>query len=128
LLDKDKETEVYFGFNESAAAYNSIRVTSEFLKNNGVKREYFTTIDITNESFPDSVGFDLVLSLHSWGFHYPVEVYLHDVKKSLKRGGVVILDIHHQSGVETLNRHFSSIEIIDKNKVMDRVVAQGLSS
>ena len=39
---------------------------------------------------------DLIISLKSWGHHYPVEIYCDLARRSLRGGGVLILDIRRK--------------------------------
>ena len=56
---------------------------------------------------------DVVISIISWGFHYPVSTYLEDVHEALVPGGVAILDIRNGTdGVAALRRRFH-VEQID---------------
>lgn len=49
---------------------------------------------------------DLVISLRSWGLHYPVTTYLEVVKRCLRPGGHLVLDLRH--GKEGLTKLLSS--------------------
>lgn len=51
--------------------YNGLQETGAFLKSLGVKHQVF---DVEHDSWPAKT--DLVFSVLSWGFHYPIEEYL----------------------------------------------------
>lgn len=98
LLDRDGISELYYGFHAEAAFYNSLSMAESLLTLNGVSKDRVTTYNVGQTDLPDSVRFDLIISLISWGFHYPVSTYSDLVKKSLVAGGTVILDIRKGSG------------------------------
>jgi SAM-dependent methyltransferase len=50
---------------------------------------------------------DVIVSTRSWGHHYPVSVYLPLVRRSLRPGGVVFLDVRSGTdGLAEMSRHF----------------------
>ena len=117
LLDKTElNKKVFYGIEKTAAYYNSLDVARDFLIANGVSNEDIHTQEVTgNPVFPNK-QFDLVISLISWGFHYPVETYLEEVYKLLKIGGKLIIDIRKGSGGEKLiGKKFGSKPIVIKD-------------
>lgn len=55
---------------------------------------------------------DLIISLKSWGFHYPVRTYMKLVKRSLKPGGRIILDIRKTTdGIAKMAEEFHLVEL-----------------
>jgi len=109
LLDKDGiASKVYYGFNPEGAHYNSLALTGQFLRLNGVPDDRVTIHNVTKEGFPNRCKFDIVVSLLSWGYHYPVSTYVELVKASLNPDGIVIMDIRNGTdGKDQLARHFS---------------------
>jgi len=109
LLDKEGIAEkVYYGFNAEAAHYSSLLLTRELLKLNGVPIDRASTYDIATEGFPNQCKFDVVISLYSWGYHYPVSAYLEPVRTSLASDGIIILDVREETdGKEQLAKHFT---------------------
>jgi hypothetical protein len=80
LVDKDGISEnLYYGFQNEAAHYNSLAVTREFLILNQVNPVNIFTYDVNKNEFP-TIRAQLVLSLISCGFHYPVSTYLDRIK------------------------------------------------
>ena len=108
LIDQDRfEEKPHYGFREIASAYNSLTETRNFLSTNGVNESRIRTVDLLTEQFPSEPEVDVVLSIISWGFHYPVETYIDDVYRSLRPGGVAILDIRSgTNGIEVLRSRF----------------------
>jgi SAM-dependent methyltransferase len=93
LLDRDGISDIYYGFNPQGAFYNSLAVARALLENNGVAPGHVHTYEITRDGFPGAVQYQLILSLISWGFHYPVATYLKEVTAALASGGTLIVDI-----------------------------------
>ena len=126
LLDKDMiSSRIYYFFEEDGAAYNSFDITRSFLIANGIESQHLHFIDINREHFPSDIGFDVVISLISWGFHYPVDVYVDHVYEALIPGGVLIMDIRRNTdGLETLRSRFNSIEILEQETKYIKVAAE----
>lgn len=126
LLDKNGiSDQIYYGFRDSGACYNSLAAAEEFLVANGIPAAAIQTFDIDRDGFPTSEKFDLVVSLISWGFHYPVEVYLDQVAAQLSDGGVLILDVRKKTdGKEKLVSTFSSVETLLDERKYERLLAK----
>jgi len=91
LLDATKkEKNIYYGYADRGCNYNDLTLALGFLKMNGIENDLMI-YDIFEEFEWPKV--DLVISLISWGFHYPVETYLDQVVKILNEGGLIIIDI-----------------------------------
>lgn len=120
LLDKDGVSDLYYGFESDASFYNSLEKAREFLIANGVPDQNIRTVNILTESFPETVEFDVVISLISWGFHYPVSTYLEQVHKALSPTGVLIIDVRKETdGEDELRAMFGAVNCIkdyDKHK------------
>jgi len=109
---------IYYGFRKEAAVYNSLTLSADFLKLNGVEKKRIGIHD-ASLSFPRK-PYDLIISLLSCGFHYPVETYLKDIKDCLY--GVLILDIRKNTGqIEVLKRNFKTVETIAEYSKCERV-------
>jgi len=101
LLDKNGVSDqVYYLFHDQAAYYCSLDMARTFLVFNGASPDRVILHDVARNGFPRRVRYDLVLSLISWGFHYPISAYLKHVKRWLAPNGVVILDIRKGTGGE----------------------------
>ena len=124
LLDKEGiSREVYYGFEDKGAFYNSLILAKDFLAANSVPRNKISTFDIDSVDFPKGVKFDVIVSLISWGFHYPVETYLNDAYAALSDSGVVILDIRKDTnGKAVLSEKFTSVEVIHTGENHDRLL------
>jgi hypothetical protein len=121
LLDKQGKAEkINAGFHKTAdtfSHYHDFGLAIEMLGANGV--ENVRTVDIANEKFPRS-PFTVVISLLSWGFHYPINTYSPRVKK----GGIIIADIRRDTdGIKQL-AEYGAITVVHNAKKYQRVVVQ----
>jgi SAM-dependent methyltransferase len=114
LLDGTGMTEERVGFHQTMKPYNSMKVARELLALNGVPAGR------VSEGLPESC--DLVISLFSWGFHYPVSVYLPLVKRVLWHGGRLLLDLRKGTGgEEALRADFDRVGVLPPWSKADRV-------
>jgi SAM-dependent methyltransferase len=76
--------------------FNDMRVAREFLITNGVRADRFAYFTTAAENLPRP--YDLVISLGSWCFHYPPEVYLPLLLSGggLHRDSVLIIDVRNR--------------------------------
>ena len=127
LLDKTAtESNVYYGFKRTGAFYNSLKLSRAMLIDNGILSEDITLIEVPDSDrpkLPDSC--DLVISLISWGFHYPVSLYLDDVVDALSESGVLILDVRIDTdGLDLLSRAFRQVTTLLETHKYRRVVCR----
>lgn len=126
LLDKTSiNRRVYYGFKKEPAFYNSLDVTQQLLSQNGMHKENMHLLEVTSDHRINvPAGVDLVISLGSWGFHYPVSTYVNKVCDILRQGGHLILDIRKGKGEEKeLEQKFAKVQIISEGKKHFRVLA-----
>ena len=120
LLDKTKtEDAVWYMFQEDGAFYNSLELAKEMLILNGVNPEKINLISAPDDGFIDldSNSFDVVVSTLSWGFHYPIKLYIESVYRLLKITGVLFVDVRKDSGgYEELAKRFSVSIIGEEDK------------
>ena len=106
LLDRNRVDPVMrYGYRDTTEAYNSFAVAQAYLTTAGIAPEQisFYDADVKEELeqlMALDVRFDLILSLKSWCFHYPVETYLALVRKLLARDGVLIVDVRRDRALE----------------------------
>lgn len=85
LLDRTEENrDIYYGFRREGAFYNSLDVAKLMLLLNGIKEQNIHLLNATSDYRINVSNIDLVISLLSWGFHYPISVYIEQVYRSLK--------------------------------------------
>jgi SAM-dependent methyltransferase len=127
LLDKTHtDSDIYYGFQESGSYYNSLEIAKQVLEENGTPSgniHMWDTSDSNNLFAQNS--FDVVISLLSWGFHYPISTYIEKVYKSLKTGGVLIIDIREKTdGADEIKKIFGNFRVIYKSKDYRRILAK----
>lgn len=126
LLDKTHvEQSIYYGFKNRGAFYNSLDVAREVLTSNGIPEDGIHLIQATDDQRIDTDGpIDLVISLISWGFHYPVETYLDRVHELLRPQGRLILDLRRGTNAQdALRAKFEDVRILQETDKYTRIVA-----
>lgn len=115
LLDKNEVDEnVYYGFQKYGSFYNSLIQSENFLTENGISKSQIFLKEVVNNKLPQE-KFNLIISLISWGYHYPVETYLEEVYQKMTPQGILILDIRKGTrGEEKIKRKFKNSKIISE--------------
>ncbi|MCC7486077.1 MAG: hypothetical protein IT529_13975 [Burkholderiales bacterium] len=120
LLDGTGHTEVRVLFHEAMSPYNSMAVARLLLEENGVPGERI--VEWPPDPDASVPRCEFVLSLLSWGFHYPVAAYLTLVERCLAPGGRVLLDVRKDTdGLDLLDAHLEPVTVIDSGAKADRV-------
>lgn len=109
-----------YGYDRGKSFYNSFQATIDMMQMNSIQD--FQIIDIAN-GLPGpliNIKPHLIISLLSWGYHFPVSEYLEQAHEILAPGGRVILDIRNGTdGIEVLNTRFDNIvPIVEENKAV----------
>lgn len=125
LLDKDEMSpNVQYFFDDVDRFYNLASVTRRFLADNGLPEERVRILEAGVDPFPSNLKIDLVVSLASWGHHYPIETYLDNVTQVLAPGGRVVVDLRKgTNGLTTMMNRFSDISLIEESFRHVRVAA-----
>ena len=92
LIDIEETSDQYHRWKESGAGYASLAAAKAFLEDNGARDVQALNPRLDTDSLADVSG-DLVTSLISCGFHYPIGEYLDLMLQTVKSGGAVILDV-----------------------------------
>ena len=126
LLDRTEiNQKVYYGLEKTAAYYNSLVTAKDLLMANGVSESHIHTQEVTGAPIFPEKKFGLIISLISWGFHYPVSAYLDQVYNLLIDGGVLIMDVRKDTdGLSFLERKFGYCKVIYEAKKYRRVFIQ----
>ena len=127
LLDQTRiEKNVFYLFNTQGAFYNSLDVARRLLIDNSVPDQHIHLIEANSQNtIAVESKIDLVVSLLSWGFHYPVGTYAQQVHAVLNDAGSIILDVRKgTSGLDTLQQIFRQVEVIMETAKYQRVVAR----
>ena len=94
LVDIEETDDQYHNWADSGSGYASLESAKNLLMENGVP---VSSIEMVNPSKDtrdiNFETFDLVTSLYSCGFHYPVDEYIDLFVNTVKKGGAVCLDI-----------------------------------
>lgn len=125
LLDKTQVDRIHYGFEKRGAFYNSLDVAREVLMLNGVAGDRIKLMHATDDNRIEMSGpVDLVISLISWGFHYPVETYLDRVHELLRPGGHLVLDVRNGTdGEAAIRNKFASVQPIEVTEKYTRILA-----
>ena len=101
LLDKtETEDKIWYMFESKGAFYNSLELAKETLELNGVLASKVKLIEAPEDgriALPDK-SVDLIISTISWGFHYPINIYIQSVFDIISDNGVLIIDVRKGSG------------------------------
>ena len=127
LIDKTLiDEKIYYYFEEKGSFYNSLSAAKNLLIENGIDRKKVHTQEATNDNKIIFKGnFDIIISLISWGFHYPVSTYLDECYKKLNNNGVLIIDIRKNVGGEKeLGTRFNNIKVISEGKKYRRLLVR----
>lgn len=127
LVDKTYvDKKVYYNFEKKGSFYNSLQISRKILEINSIdpSRIYLQEATEKNDIMFKN-KFDIVISLISWGFHYPVLTYLDSVYKKMNENGILILDIRKDTGGEKeIEKIFGNYKIIFNNKTFIRILAK----
>ncbi len=97
LIDLETNDRRNFGFEAEGAAYSSLAKARALLLANGVSDKKITLLNPQATAPESAKPVDLVVSLLSCGFHYPVDTYLPFLAKVLKPGGTAIFDLRERT-------------------------------
>lgn len=125
LVDKTRRDEIYYGLKPKAAFYNDFRLTESFLIENGVPVDRIHFVEAGEGRIASlEQSFDLIFSLISWGFHYPLSTYLEEVLSALAPNGALVLDLRRGSGdMDALRARIDvDVEIVNAYEKYDRIV------
>jgi SAM-dependent methyltransferase len=125
LLDRTEVSDrVFYGYKPEAAFCNSLQVAEALLASNGIQSECIKTLPVSSDYCFEAGEVDLVISLLSWGSHYPIPMYLENVSQCLKPGGVLIVDVRQETdGVDKLMERFPNLQTISEDEKKLRVRA-----
>lgn len=127
MLDKTttpiEEHKVYYGHQPVACFYNNLDYTRELLTMNGINTKSISTISVcdttqeTNKALLKLPKMDLIVSIISMGFHYPVTTYLDSVHELLNEGGLFCFHCRTLQNFLALQNRFTIVHpSLDKIK------------
>ncbi len=113
LLDKNIiDTKIKYGFSKNYESYNDLNETINILQKNGLSKNqiYVKNVD---EKFTINEKIDLVISLKSMGYHYPIENYIELLRKNCSNETVFIFDVFDEKySLEMVKENFKEVQII----------------
>ena len=113
LLDKNFiDTKIKYGFSENYESYNDLNETKNILQNNGLSKEQIYLKNVDEEIIINN-RIDLVISLKSMGYHYPIENYIELLRKTCNDKTVFIFDVVEEMySLNKLKQTFKEVQII----------------
>jgi hypothetical protein len=113
LVDIERTGATHHDYRETGAGYASLDAARQFLVANGVPAESIKTTNPTRQKLQDG-GVDLVLSMISAGFHYPISTYTGFALEALSPGGILMFDAREGTGQEAELTAFAQIEVVTR--------------
>jgi len=119
LIDGDGTGEKRNGFDHEMKPWNDVKEAKQFVAGNVSNCTVY-------DKMPARFLVDLIISLKSWGHHYPVDTYLSLAKRSLRSTGRIILDIrriHKEVGLRSMSSGgFQLISCIYETEKSERMM------
>jgi SAM-dependent methyltransferase len=126
LIDIETSAERHFGFAAEGAGYADLGVARRFLTANGIGAERIATVNPTVADPAEAGQVDLIVSLLSCGFHYPVDTYLGYLDRALRPGGLAIFDLRRDRARAQIARlgRFGRVDVLaeDGKRVRVRMI------
>ena len=117
LLDKNRiDKKIKYGFSDNYESYNDLTETKNILLNNKFKNSCIKLFNVENKIIINK-KIDLVISLKSMGYHYPINTYIELFRNCCTKDTVFIYDIGENQYDEIyLKTVFDDIKIIYEEK------------
>ena len=117
LLDKNKvDRKITYGFSSNYESYNDLKETKNILLDNNIDTSCMYLFDVEKQ-FVITKKMDLVISLKSMGYHYPINTYIELLRNCCTKDTVFIFDIgDNQYDENYLRTIFQDIKIIYEEK------------
>ena len=130
LLDKNRiDKKIKYGFSSNYESYNDLSETKNLLLSNEITLEQINLFDV-EKTINIEEKIDIVISLKSMGYHYPLESYINLFKINCSQDTVFIFDISKKNyDNKLLSKFFKKVEVIyEENSIhpLDRVCCKGL--
>ena len=125
LLDKNRiDRKIKYGFSINYESYNDLNETKNILLGNEIDSDCIYLFDVEKQ-FQINKKIDLVISLKSMGYHYPINSYIELFRNCCTKNTVFIYDIgENQYDENYLKTIFDDVKIIyeeNTNNVLKRV-------
>ena len=128
LVDKNFiSKKIKYGFHNNYEGYSLLSQTKNFLIRNGIKEEKINLLD-ADLKININKKFDLVISLISMGYHYPISLYTPLLKRISNEKTIYIFDIAEEynnlSDLELIFRDVFVIKKVEKKHKQVRVLCK----
>ena len=128
LIDRNFiSKKIKYGFSKDYEGYNLLKKTEFFLIRNGLDKNQIKLID-TNHDINLINKFDLIISLISMGYHYPVDNYLNILKHNSHKETIFIFDLADEHNkVEEIKILFEKVhvlKVVNKRHKQIRVICK----
>ena len=125
LLDKNRiDRKIKYGFSLNYESYNDLNETKNILLENEIDSDCVYLFDVEKQ-FQINKKIDLVISLKSMGYHYPINSYIELLRNCCTKNTVFIYDLgENQYDENYLKTIFDDVKIIyeeNTNNVLKRV-------
>ena len=126
LIDLERNDATHFGFEAEGAAYSDLSVARAFLEANGIEPGRISTLNPERDDVSGLRGLDLVMSLLSCGFHYPLSTYGTFFRESVRRGGIILVDLRAQEAGRQIMElaRIGAVRILSRDGPALRVAAR----
>ena len=113
LLDKNKiDSKIKYGFSSNYESYNNLNETKNLLLKNELSINQLNVYDV-DKKIEINNKIDLVISLKSMGYHYPIDNYINLLKNCCTNNTVFIFDVSEGYFINnSLNKYFTITKII----------------
>lgn len=124
LIDIEESETRDFGYQAEGAGYSSLAKAKAFLTENGGPADAVRTINPKDAPLPSAQDTDLIFSLLSCGFHYPLSTYTEMIAQTLKPRGALVIDVRtrnlkdQQAAIDTVGTIAASAPLTPK---VDRI-------
>ena len=117
LLDKNRiDSKIRYGFSSNYESYNDLNETKKLLVDNNISKDKIQTINVESEIIIDQ-KIDLVISLKSMCYHYPLDEYLGLFSDCCKTDTTFIFDVTEgYYDKSLLKKYFEEVQIIYEEK------------
>ena len=113
LLDKNKiDKKIKYGFSSNYESYNDLKETKNLLLDNNIENNFINLFDV-EKPIVINEKIDLIISLKSMGYHYPLENYLNLLKEICTKDTEFIFDFTGgRYNTEVINKYFELSKVI----------------
>ena len=117
LLDKNRiDKKIRYGFSSNYESYNDLNETKNLLLNNNINKERINLFNV-DQKIEIKTKIDLVISLKSMGYHYPVDTYIELFQNCCTEKTIFIYDVGDtQYNEDYLKTFFGDVQIIYEEK------------